>query len=78
MSSDTSNAPRVIETSEVFNLMFPVGSTIQFLDQNKRDDYYNYMTDTLKITVYGSFGFEKGEETETVHGITIFYVKRTK
>ena len=78
MTSDTSNAPRVLESSELFNLMFPVGSTMQFLDESQRSEYYTYMTSTLKTTIYGNFEFEKGQETETLHGITIYYVKRTK
>ena len=76
MTSDTSNAPRVLESSELFNLMFPVGSTMQFLDESQRSEYYTYVTNAMKS--YGSFEFEKGQETETLHGITIYYVKRTK
>ena len=75
MTSETSNVPRVLEEATMMNYMFPVGSTIVFLDEGKRSTYYSYLKNN---SAYDEYDFETGEDTDSVNNVTLYYVKRTK
>ena len=65
----------VLSNDAFINTFFPVGGMMLFLDFDKRNAYYDYLTNDTS-GVFSGYTFEKGTITYRIK--TFFYVKRTK